>query len=57
MEQWGIVIAFGGTMAALLTSFHALPKTERDKYRRLFQAWVVVTGIGTLMQLYAIIFP
>ena len=57
MEEWGIVVAFGGTMGALVTSFYALPQTERARYGRLFQAWVFIISIGIVMQLVGIISP
>jgi hypothetical protein len=53
MAQWGIVIAFGGTMAALITSFNALPDKKKGKKARDFKFCAVVLGVGAFMQLVA----
>lgn len=55
MAQWGIVVVFGGTMAVLVNSFLALPKTKRKEYSKRFRFYAVVIGLGTFMQLTAAI--
>ncbi len=55
MAQWGIAIAFAGAIIGVCTSWRALPRVERRRYRAPFIISVLIMGAGVIMQLVAII--
>lgn len=51
LARWGIAIAFFGAVIGVCVQFHALSPEQRRRYKKWFQASIILLGIGILIQL------